>query len=97
MVTRSHSRSFLSLNTSGSRALLNRSISPLGHVKPVEGVFKRDLNVINNEAKEQGKERDFLLSQNAVLRVGLTACSNELVILKKGNEAVHRACLIMAD
>ena len=38
-----------------------------------------------------------MLSQNAVLRVGLTACSNEVIILKKGNEAVHKECLKMAE
>jgi len=38
-----------------------------------------------------------LLSQNAILRVGLTAVTNDVVILKKGNEAVHKECLKMAD
>ena len=38
-----------------------------------------------------------MLSQNAILRVGLTAVNNDVVILKKGNEAVHKECLKMAD
>ena len=45
--------------------------------------------MIDKTVHETQNEKDFLRSQNAILRVGIQSVQNEVLILKNGNVAVH--------
>ena len=53
--------------------------------------------MIDNTIQKTQTEKEFLRSQNAILRVGIQSVNNEVLILKNGNVAVEKECLKMIE
>ena len=55
------------------------------------------MKLLSEEIKKFKQEKDFLLSQNALRRVGIQACENQIGILKDGNYKVNMECARMDE
>ena len=55
----------------------------------MESAIKKDMKNLSRQIKKANQEKEFLLSQNAIRRVGIQATINEIQVLKDGNKAFY--------